>query len=116
VVGTAEPSVDDDGAAAGLDGALPLPDLDGHVAVDDVAALRIEAELLQDMLAAVDRVDVTVVRVGRLLPGALVGNRPWSFAPNIPRIIRLRRARPLLRRSPLDFMRFFPRGKSEVRW
>ena len=45
------------------------------MAVDDVAALRVEAELLQDALAAVHRVDIAVVRVGRLLPGALVGDQ-----------------------------------------
>ena len=45
------------------------------MAVDDVAALRVEAEFLQDMLAAFHCVDVAVVRVGRLLPGALVGNQ-----------------------------------------
>ena len=37
VVGLAEAAVDDDGFAARFDGAFAFFDLDGHVAVDDVA-------------------------------------------------------------------------------
>ena len=72
MIGAAEAAVDDDGAPARLHGRLSLLYLDGHVAVDDVARHGREGELLEHARASLLVVDETVVRIGRLLPGALV--------------------------------------------
>ena len=50
LISLAEAAVNDDQPASSLDGAFPLPGLDGDMAVNDVAVPALQAELLQDAL------------------------------------------------------------------
>ena len=72
----AESAVDDDQLPAGLQGALPLLRLHGHVPVDDVAVVPLQAELLEDLVADLGLLIQRIVGVLGLGPGRLVLDEP----------------------------------------
>ena len=74
LVGLAEAAVDHQQLAAALDGALALFGLDGHMAVDDVAVLALQAKLPQQLFTDVGVFVEAVVGVFGLGPGVLVGD------------------------------------------
>ena len=74
LIGLGEAAVNHHELAAGLDGILTLDGLDGHVAVDDVTVLALNAELVKNHVNHFGVVAHGVVEALDLLVGILVGN------------------------------------------